>query len=87
MSRSRISYKIFLTFTIVLGLPVLGMSMILSRISARVEESSQEDRFAYAGTYLRDSIDRSVRFAEIRVHQVSEDSRFPRLLSGSDSQS
>ncbi len=88
MRGSRVSYKIFLTFVIIIALPVLGLSIVLSRIASGVDQARQEDRFAYAESYLKGSILDSLRFAESRLRQATQDARFSRLmpsfLSGDD---
>ncbi|HAE23182.1 MAG TPA: hypothetical protein DCG47_12805 [Spirochaetaceae bacterium] len=88
MPSSRVSYKIFLTFIIIIALPVLGLSIVLSRIASGVDQARQEDRFAYAESYLQGSILDSMRFAESRLRQATQDARFSRImpsfLSGQD---
>jgi two-component system sensor histidine kinase ChiS len=88
MRSSRVSYKIFLTFIIIIALPVLGLSLVLSRIAGGVDEARLEDRFAYAESYLQGSILDSLRFVESRLRQTTQDARFSRLMpsfvSGAD---
>ncbi|MBN1519034.1 MAG: response regulator [Spirochaetales bacterium] len=78
-SSSRISHKVFLTFAIVIGLPILGLSLMLTRISGGVETARLEDRFAYASAYLSDTVNRKVSFVVARTRQLSEDPRYTEL--------
>ncbi len=75
MPATRVSYKIFLTFTIIIALPVIGLSFMLSRISEKVDESRRGDRFSYAESYLRSSIDNELRYTESRLRQIMLDRR------------
>lgn len=79
--RTRLGQKIFLTFVLVIALPITGLASMLAGLSGRIEAARIEDRFGYAEDFVYGTFEGALRTAESRLRQLTLDSRFRRAVT------
>lgn len=79
--RTRLGQKIFLTFVLVIALPITGLASMLAGLSGRIEAARIEDRFGYAEDFVYGTFEGALRAAESRLRQLTLDSRFRRSVA------
>lgn len=79
--RTRLGQKIFLTFVLVIALPITGLASMLAGLSGRIEAARIEDRFGYAEDLVYGTLEGALRAAESRLRQLTLDSRFRRSVA------
>lgn len=84
MVRTRISYKIFFAFSVIIAVPILAISAVLGGVSGSVEQARQNDRFEYARAFIQREVEDRQRYSAARAVQLSEDTRLSKAILAED---